>query len=210
MKVTAAFDVLSHWCYVAWPAFEAARSAIGSDSVELMLAPVQNGFPMGVSVALERWAYGRGSRAYGMTLRCDWYEDDRTSTLWANAAVAAAASLGADIAVTAHGMMAAAMRDGALLGRRAVAVETAARLAGLDARALDERIDAATTGRTLNEGNERLTSWRCAERPSWRIENESGDSVTMQGVWQAPPILAAIEALRSDERAYAAAGPPLG
>lgn len=210
MKVTVAFDVLSHWCLAAWPAFEAARAEVGTDRIELLIAPIANGFPMGLPAAHERWFYGRGTLAYGMQLHADWYEDNRTTTLWANAAVVAAAHLGADLAETARGTMRAAMEERALLGRRDQAVETVARLAQLDAHALDRLIGSAEIGRHLNAANETLARWQCAERPSWRIENANGDFVTMQGVWQTAPVLACIDALRSDERAYAQAGTPPG
>lgn len=208
MKVTAVFDVLSHWCLAAWPAFEAARAELGAARVQLLIAPISNGFPMGIPPSHERWFYERGTLAYGRELRPDWYEDNRTTTLWANAAVVAASDLGADIADTAHGMMRAAMESGALLGRREVAVETVARLAELDAHAIERLIGSAEIGRQLNAANATLAQWRCDERPSWRIENANGDFVTMQGLWQTGPVLAAIEALQSDERAYAQAGTP--
>lgn len=208
MKVTAVFDVLSHWCLAAWPAFEAARAELGPERVELLIAPISNGFPMGLPAAHERWFYERGTLAYGMELHADWYEDNRTTTLWANAAVIAASDLGADLAETAHGTMRAAMEQGGLLGRRDVAVETVARLAELDAHALDRLIGSSEVGRQLNAANALLAAWHCAERPSWRIENASGDFVTMQGVWQTAPVLACIQALQSDERAYAQAGTP--
>lgn len=208
MKVTAVFDVLSHWCLAAWPAFEAALDEVGAARTELLIAPIMDGFPMGLPAEHERWFYQRGTLAYGMTLHPDWYEDNRTTTLWANAAVVAAAHLGADLAQTARATMRAAMEEGGLLGRRDVAVNTVARIAELDAHALDRLVDSAEIGRHLWGANEALASWHCAERPSWRVENANGDFVTMQGVWQSAPVLACIEALQSDERAYAQAGTP--
>jgi 2-hydroxychromene-2-carboxylate isomerase len=163
---------------------------------------------MGMPAEHERWFYTRGSRAYGMTLRADWYESDRTTTLWANAAAVAASVLGADLAHTAQALMRAAMEDGELLGRREVAIDVAARIAKVDSDALSQTIDSAQVGKHLNDANVLLASWQCAERPSWRIENSNGDRVTLQGVWQREAIRSCIEALRDDERAYAQAGAP--
>jgi predicted DsbA family dithiol-disulfide isomerase len=192
----------------AWPALEAARAELGDGAVELMLAPILNGFPMGVPAEHERWFYTRGTRAYDMTLRVDWYEDSRTTTLWANAAAVAASLLGADLATSTRAAMRAAMEEGALLGRRDVAVDTIARATGVDAHALDRLIDSADVGRALNDGNATLARWQCNERPSWRLENANGDCVTMQGVWHKDAILSCIAALKADERAYAEAGAP--
>jgi 2-hydroxychromene-2-carboxylate isomerase len=208
MKVTAAFDVLSHWCLAAWPAYERAVEMVGPSNVRLLLAPIGNGFPMGMPPEAERWFYTRGTRAYGMTLDATWYETDRTTTLWANAAVVAAAALGADLAGVAHAAMESAMKRGEMLGRRDVAVATVARLAGLDPAGLSDEMERASTGRALNEANAALAAWHCAERPSWRLENANGDFVVMQGVWHRAAIEGSIDALSADEAAYRAAGAP--
>lgn len=208
MKATAVFDVLSHWCLVSWPAYQALKEKLGASNVELLLAPILNGFPMGMPPEHEAWFYTRGTRAYGEVFRSDWYESNITTTLWANAAVAAAATLGADLDSTAHATMEAAMKNGELLGRRGVAVATIARIARVDATRLNALVDRAETGVALNEGNAALSRWGCAERPSWRLENANGDFVVMQGVWQASALTACADALMADERAYAAAGAP--
>ena len=163
---------------------------------------------MGMRPEQEAWFYTRGTRAYGMVLRSDWYESDSTTTLWANAAVAAAAALGADFRALTRETMIAAMENGELLGRRKVALATVARLSGLDAKRLNEQIDRPATGEALNDGNAALARWGCSERPSWRIENANGDFVVLQGVWHAGAVIACADALLADEAAYAAAGTP--
>jgi 2-hydroxychromene-2-carboxylate isomerase len=207
MKVTAIFDILSHWCLAAWPAYEAAREHAPAT---LLLAPILNGFPMGVPPEHEQWFYRRGSLAYNMTLKPDWYEDDRTTTLYANAAVVAAAELGADLEQTAIATMRAAMQDGVKLGRRDVAIETVAQIVSVDPQTLDRLVDSAAVGHHLNFANAELQRIGCAERPSWFIENANGDHVAMQGVWQKDAVLATIAALRADEDAYVKAGTPPG
>lgn len=210
MKATVVFDVLSHWCLAAWPAYEGLKEKLGASNVDLLLAPVFNGFPPGFAPEAEAWFYTRGTRAYGTVLRSDWYESDTITTKWANAAVVAAAALGADLPSVTHATMQAAMKDGEMLGRREVAVTTVARISGLDAARLDAQIDRVETGAALNAGNAALTRWGCAERPSWRLENDNGDFVVMQGIWHGSSLSACADALMADERAYAAAGPPPG
>lgn len=206
MKATAIFDVLSHWCVAAWPAYEALSEKLGSSNVELLIAPVHNGFTPGYTPETLAWYFKRGTRAYGAVLRSDWYENNTTTTLWANAAAVAAAALGADLPTVVRGAMDAAMKDGEKLGRRDVAVATIARISGIDAARLDGQLDRAETGATLNEGNAALARWGCSERPSWRIGNANGDFIVMQGIWNAAPLLACVDALQADEAAYAAAG----
>lgn len=205
MRVIAIFDVLSHWCLAAWPAFEAAQAQAPT---ELVLAPILNGFPMGAPAEHEAWFYKRGSLAYDMTLHSDWYENELSTTLHANAAVVAASLLGADLPKTTVAVMRAAMEDGVKMGRRDVAVTTVARIAGLDAAALDRSMRSAEAGRRLNAANAELQRIGCTERPSWLMENANGDRVVMQGIWQKEPILSSLTALQSDEQAYARAGAP--
>lgn len=206
MKATAIFDVLSHWCFAAWPAYEALAEKLGASNVELLIAPINNGFCPGFTQELYAWFYQRGAGTYGTALRSDWYEGTTTATLWANAAVVAAAALGAELPSVVHGAMEAAMKDGQKLGRRDVAVAAVARIARIDAARLDAQIDRAPTGAALNEANAALARWGCSERPSWRIENANGDFVVLQGIWKAAPLLACVDALRADEAAYTAAG----
>lgn len=205
MKVSVFMDVLSHWCLAAWPAFEAARRECDA---ELRLAPLNDGRPIGFAPEAERWFYKRGSLAYGTDLRSDWYESDSTTTLYANAAVAAAAFLGADLPQVAAGAMRAAMEDGAKLGRRDTAVTTISALASIDPAVLNSAMDSAEVEERLRRGNAELKSIGCNERPSWLITNANGDRVTMQGVWQSDAVLSVIHALRRDEAAYASAGSP--
>jgi predicted DsbA family dithiol-disulfide isomerase len=207
VKTTAFIDVLSHWCLAAWPAVEAAAQALGRENVEVVFAPVDGGLD-GVPPEREAWFYRRGTLAYDMRLRSDWYEHVGTTTVFANMAVAAAVALGADAFATAAATMRAAMVEGRLLGRRDVALDTVAELTGLSPAELERVVDSASIARSMREGNERLRACGCVERPSFLVENAIGDRVAMQGVWQTQPLLAALAALRADEDAYRRAGAP--
>jgi predicted DsbA family dithiol-disulfide isomerase len=207
VKVTAFTDVLSHWCLAAWPAVEAVAEAIGRENVELAFAPVESGLD-DVTAEQEAWFYRRGTLAYDMRLRSDWYERAGTTTAYANAAVVAAVALGGDPFATTVATMRAAMVDGKLLGRRNVAIATVAEIAGLSAAELERAVDSKAVAESIRDGTERLRACGCAERPSFLLENAIGDRVVMQGVWQTRPLLAALDALRSDEEAYRLAGTP--
>jgi predicted DsbA family dithiol-disulfide isomerase len=207
VKATFFIDVLSHWCLAAWPAVEAAAEAIGRENVEVVFAPIETGLD-DVTPECEAWFYRRGTLVYDMRLCSDWYELAGTTTVFANAAVAAAVVLGADPFSTAAATMRAAMVDGGLVGRRDVAIGTVAELTGLSSAELERLVDSESIAESMRDGNERLRACGCAERPSFLLENAIGDRVVMQGVWQTQPLLAALAALRYDEDAYRRAGAP--
>ena len=209
MKVTAFVDVLSHWCLAAQPALDALRATLADDvTVEIVFAPVGDGASVDFSNAAEAWFYTRGTLAYGTKLDPSWCEDETSVTWHANAAVAAAVTLGANAVELAPRVSRAAMVDGALLGREDEAVRIVSALTGVAADKLRETMRGDAVVRALHDGNARLAANGCAERPSWALVNDIGDHAALQGVWQAEAILPLARALLDDERAYRRAGPP--
>jgi protein-disulfide isomerase-like protein with CxxC motif len=209
MKVTAFVDVLSHWCLAAQPAFEALRATLADDvAFEIVLAPLGDGAPVGFTNEQESWFYQRGTLAYGRVLNAAWCEGVDTTTWHANAAVAAGVALGADPVELGYRVSCAAMVDGKLLGREDEAVHAVAQLTGLAEDTLRETMHSEAVVAKLHAGNAQLASIGCAERPSWELVNDNGDSAVLQGVWQAEAILPLAHALFEDERAYRRAGPP--
>ncbi len=209
MKVTAFVDVLSHWCLAAQPALNAFRATLADDvAIEVVLAPVGDGAPVGFTNAAESWFYKRGTLAYGTKLDPSWCEGETTSTWYANAAVAAAVALGADVFALAPRVSRAAMVDGALLGREDEAVRVVSGLVGSAEDKLRDTMRSDAVVQALHAANARLATIGCGERPSWELVNDNGDRAVLQGVWQAEAILPLARALLEDERAYRRAGPP--
>ena len=211
MKATAFVDVLSHWCLAALPALDALRGTLADDvSLEVVIAPLGDGTPVGFTNALEAWFYTRGTLAYGTVLDPSWCEDETTSTWHANAAVAAGIALGADPIALLRCVSRAAMVDGQLLGRESEAVRIVAAFTGVAEETLRETMRGDALVGALHAANVRLAAIGCAERPSWELVNDNGDKAVLQGVWQAEAILPLARALLDDERAYRRAGSPPG
>ena len=209
MKVTAFVDVLSHWCLAAQPALDALHATLARDvELEILIAPLGDGAPVGFSNALESWFYERGTLAYGRALNAAWCEGPETSTWHANAAVAAAVSLGAGLIDVAPRVSRAAMVDGRLLGREDEAVRVVCAIGGIDEPALRRAMHEQRLVDALHAANRRLAAIGCTERPSWELVNANGDRAVLQGVWQAEAILPLARALLEDERAYRRAGGP--
>ena len=206
MHATVFLDVLSHWCLAAVPAVQSLYDA--NVDVELVLAPVRDGAPLGVSPELEQWAYTRGARAYGLTLRADWYETSDTTTWHANAAVLAGVALGADFWRLTCAVMSQALQGGALFGRPDVAYAFVASLGSVDAAEIKRLAEGHDVVHALHDGSRRLADVGGDERPTFRIRNASNDHVVLKGLWQRDAVDACVRALRADEEAYAAAGTP--
>ncbi|MDB5043072.1 MAG: disulfide bond formation protein DsbA [Candidatus Eremiobacteraeota bacterium] len=209
MKVTAFVDVLSHWCYAAYPALEALRATIAQDvEVEIVFAPAFGNANVPMSREAEVWFYERGALAYGRQLTSAWCEGSRQSSTWhANAAVLAAVNAGADPLRLGAQVSRAGMSDGRLIGREIEAAGCIAELTGMQPQAVLDAMRSATVVEALDAGNARLAALGCAERPSWQLVNGAGDHSVLQGVWQAEAILPLARALLEDERAYRRAGP---
>ncbi|HZW53904.1 MAG TPA: hypothetical protein VFF00_07705 [Candidatus Elarobacter sp.] len=209
MKVTAFFDVLSHRCVAAQPALDALRATLADDvELEVMLAPLGDGAPVGFTHAQEAWFYRRGTLANGTELDPAWCEGVETTTWHANAAVAAGGSLGANPTALRRRVSRAAMVDGLLLGRESEAVRTVSKFTGVDEDRLREAMRSDAIVGALHAANARFASIGCAERPSWELVNDNGDRAVLQGVWQAEAILPLARALLEDECAYRRAGAP--
>jgi 2-hydroxychromene-2-carboxylate isomerase len=210
MKITAFVDVLSHWCLAAYPALAGLAETIAEDvTLDVHFAPIADGAPLGVPPDHEVWYYGRGALAYGRRLTSAWYEDAKTTTWHANAAVAAAVEI-ADVEPVqlAGAVMRAAMVDGHLFGREDEAAKFVAQLVEVPREALLRAMRGDRVLTQLHVANARLAAAGCAERPSWVLENANGDRAVLQGTWQAEALLPLVRAFVEDERAYARAGAP--
>ena len=206
MRATVFLDSLSHWCLVAMDAVDALTDL--HVPVEIVLAPVGDGEAAGFSHDLEAWFYRRGTLAYDRELRCDWCENESTSTWHANAAVLAGAELTGDLKETLRAVMLGAMEEGRLFGRADEVNAFVAALAGTSPEDIAHRSGDAAVVRRLHEGNRRLTELCADERPTFQIANDNGDYALLKGVWQRDAVLACANALATDERAYARAGAP--
>ncbi|HEV7178305.1 MAG TPA: hypothetical protein VGN11_00425 [Candidatus Baltobacteraceae bacterium] len=206
MRAVVFLDVLSHWCLASVPAVAALiESGAG---VEIILAPLGDGAPLGMRADFEAWCYTRGTRAYGMELRSDWYEGPESTTWHANAAVLAGAKLGGDLWRIACAVMSEAMQGGAMFGRAETVNAFVAELGGVEPDAIAQLAQSDGVAAELRAGNRRLAKAGGDERPTFRLENGNGDFALLKGLWQRDAALACAVALAGDEAAYAAAGAP--
>ena len=206
MRATVFLDALSHWCLVAIPAIRALED-LGVD-VEIVIAPVNDGRPMGVTNAFEAWCYERGTRAYGDSFNAAWCEGPESGTYASNAATLIAVDITGRPLDTLEEMLKEALVRGARFGRADEANGFAAKLSGVSKDEFARRVSDSSVAERLNQGNARLAAFGADERPTFVIENENGDRAVLKGLWQRDALVACAKALAADERAYAEAGTP--
>jgi hypothetical protein len=206
MRATVFLDSISHWCLVAVPAIRALYD-LGAE-VEIVLAPVADGKPMGVSRAFEAWCYTRGTRAYGEHFDAAWVEGPESGTYASNAATLVATDVTGMPLDTFEAMASEALVRGATFGRADVANTFAAKFAECNLAEFERRVADARVRERLYEGNARLAKLGVDERPTFVLENANGDRALLKGLWQRDAVVACANALLSDERAYAEAGTP--
>jgi hypothetical protein len=206
MRAVVCIDALSHWCLLAMDAAD-SLAQLGVP-VEIVIAPLADGKPMGFSREKEEWFYARGTRAYGRALRSDWCEDEQTSTWHANAAALAGGDVSGDLTGALRAVMRAAMEDGRLFGRANEVRAFVAELTGTNVAEIDRRCEDPVLAQRLRDGNRRLAELGSDERPTFSLVNDNGDFAVLKGLWQRDAVVACAQALISDERAYAQAGPP--
>ena len=176
--------------------------------IEIVLAPVADGKPMGTSREKEAWFYTRGTRAHGRVLRSDWCEGEQTSTWHANAAVLAGADAGGDLTGTLRAVMRAAMEDGKLFGRASDVRAFVADLTGTSVAEIDRRCEDPALAQRLHDGNRLWPNSAPTNVRRFRFLTTTATSPCSKGLWQREAVMACAQALLSDERAYAEAGTP--
>lgn len=206
MRATVFLDTLSHWCLVSVPALR-ALDELGVRT-EIVIAPVNDGKPMGVSTAFEAWCYERGTRAYEKSFDASWCEGPQASTGPADVATLVAIDAGGSPVDVFEAISSEALERGALFARADVVNAFAAHLCGLEQSEFERRAADPAIALRLADGNARLAALGADERPTFVLENLNGDRAILKGLWQKDAVVACARALLSDERAYAGAGEP--
>ena len=206
MRATFFLDTLSHWCLVAVPAVRELETL--GVRTEIVIAPVNDGKPMGVTNAFEAWCYERGTHAYAKTFDASWCEGPQSSTGPADIATLVAIDAGAKPLEAFEAIASEALERGALFARPDVVNAFAARLVHLDVAEFTRRAEDPAIARRLADGNARLVALGADERPTFLLENANGDRAILKGMWQRDAVVACAKALLADERAYANAGTP--
>ena len=205
VKVTYYLEVISSWCYWAEPTWaELKRRFEGKVQFDWKIAQMPaEAYPR--SKAQCEWFYRRSGSIMRspFMLNSGWLEPDIKEYLVPNYVAEAAKDLGVADDRVRLAIAHAAVREGKKVGRWEVAASIAAEAGGLDASKLLARAKAPEiAARTLATTAE-FTALQVNQRPTFLIENINGDRAVFSGVVKLEPLIAAIDAIASDEAAYA-------
>src|SRR5579863_8228942 len=174
VTLTYFLDVLSSWCLIAEDALARVRREFGDRLVyewrigalrdRLNYTPEQLG-----------WYYKRTHSLTGTMLNNAWLEGTEDGPKWADLAAEGARSLGCVDDRVRLALARAAMIEGKHVGRREVAVETAAQAGGIAAEALERAMDDPQTAARIRASSDEMASYRATMRPTFVVRNPIDD-----------------------------------
>src|SRR5262245_39969057 len=213
VKITYYVEVSSSWCYWAEPTWAELKKRYSS-KVEFGWKIAQmpaEAYP--TSKAQAEWFYRRSGTIMRspFMLNAGWFQP---GTMHVPNLLAEAAK---DFSVTddrvrlalAH----AGEREGKKIGRWEVAIEIAAKAAKLNKTKLLARAKSSSIASRVKKSSAEFDALQVTQRPTFLIENAIGDRAVFSGIVRIEPLMAAIDALLSDESSYVSwkahfGGPP--
>ena len=206
MKITYYLEVISSWCFWAEPAWAELKQRYGGRvDFEWKLALMEKtGLP--VSLAQCEWFYRRSGtlmRAPTM-LNSGWFEQGTESYPAPNLVAEAGKDFGVRDDRVRLAIARAALVDGRKVGQWeesiAAAVQGVPTLNPVELRARAQSAEIAARARASTE---EFHSLKVSQRPTFVLESEIGDRAVFSGLATTAPLVAAIDALLSDEAGYA-------
>ena len=203
-RVVYYLDVISSWCHWAEPAWEELqRRYSGVVAFEWRIALMDSsGLP--VSHAQEEWFYRRSGVTVGAPymLNGAWLEPGQSEYLAPNAVAEAARTLGVTGDRVRLAMAHAALREGRKVGQWKVAVEAGAAAAQLDPQELEILARSADIEQRLRASTQQFHALGVDQRPTFAFEDEIGDRAVLSGITRLEPMVAILDAMLADSRAY--------
>lgn len=216
--ITATYylDVVSSWCYWAEPAWAELKRRYADAPVKFdWKVALLDASGMSKSRAQADWFYRRSGTIAGspFMLSSAWLEPWRPEFLAPNCVAEAAKDLGVSDDRVRLALMEAAMRDGRNVGDWDVSAEVGARAAGLDVAKLLSLARAAEIEKRVRADTAAFHALQVTQRPTFVLDSDIGDRVVLSGVWRLEPLVASVDSMLADARAYASwkthcGGPP--
>ena len=204
VKVTYYLEVISSWCHWAEPAWSELKKRYAGQCEfdwKIALMPLE-GYP--VSRSQCEWFYRRSGSIVRSPymLNAEWLDAGKKDYTAPNYTVEAARVLGVTDDRVRLAVAEAAVRQGKRVAQWDIAVQIAAAASGLEQQLLLQGAKSPEVAARVNASTAEFTSLQVTQRPTFLIQNSIGDRAVFSGIVQAEPLIAAIEALRSDEAAY--------
>ena len=204
VHITYYLEVISSWCYWVEPVWKELKSRYSKDvTFDWKLALMDaSGLPQSKDQC--DWFYRRS----GTIMRSDfmlnsgWFDKNLTEYLPPNLMSEAARLLGASGDEVRIALATAALREGKQIGNWSVCAEIASKVSGFTANELLNLAQSPSTLQVAKASTERFHSLKVSQRPAFELESSIGDRAVLSGVVKLEPLVATIEAMLSDAKAY--------
>ena len=202
MNLIYYYDVCSIWCALGDEVLAAIQKRYGARvPISRKIALINDGEPMEAGLEQEKWYYDRCESVTGRRFNHEWIEKSGQSTWVPNAIIQIAEDFGRGDIVRE------ALKNEGLLGgkpilRREVAIDLAAKASGLSPSVLANALDAEKTKATIRANTDEFNLLLVNQRPTFLLRSAIEDTVLLSGIYRPEPVLAAIDAMVSDEDAY--------
>jgi predicted DsbA family dithiol-disulfide isomerase len=202
MNLTYYYDVCSMWCAMGDEVIVAINKRYGSRvPIVRKIALVDDGKPMAAGLDQEKLYYDRCDFVTGRQFNHHWIEKSGQTTWVPNAVIQAAESLGHGHAVReilkTEGLM-----EGKPILRLEVALQLAAKASGVSQSELQHAVNDEKTANAINASTAEFGLLPANQRPTFLLRSNIEDTVLLSGIYRPEPVMAAIEAMISDEDAY--------
>jgi predicted DsbA family dithiol-disulfide isomerase len=204
VKVTYYLEVVSSWCHWAEPTWaELKQRYHGRAEFEWKIALMPpEAYPLSANQC--DWFYRRSGSVVRSPymLNSAWLEPEIKQYVVPNYLAQAAKDMGVTDDRVRLAIAHAAMREGKKVGRWEIALDIATKASALDPAKLLARAQGHETQKAAQASTAEFLALQVNQRPTFLIENSIGDRAVLSGIVRPEPLVAAIDALASDEAAY--------
>lgn len=214
ITITYYLDVISSWCFWAEPAWAElkARYPAGVKFQWKIALLDESGLPK--SREQEEWFFRRSGTIMRspFMLNAGWFDPTLKEYLAPNCVAEAGRDFGIEDDRIRLALAKATLIDGVKIGDWKVAAEVGAKAASLVPEKLLERAREDSVLKRVRAATAEFHNLQVTQRPTFVIDDEIGDRAVFSGLATAAPLIAVVEAMRTDCAAYASHaahfGPP--
>lgn len=206
VKVTYYLDVVSSWCYWAEPAWSELKHRFAGAPVQFTWEiALLDASGMSKSRAQADWYYRRSGTIVGspFMLNSAWLEKWHPEFLAANCVAEAAKDFGVTDDRARLALMEAAMREGKNIADWKLCADVAGTAAGLPTGELLSKAQSPVVEQRVRASTAAFHALQVTQRPTFVLDSNIGDRAVLSGFWRLEPMVAAVESMLADARAYA-------
>jgi predicted DsbA family dithiol-disulfide isomerase len=205
LKVTYYLEVTSSWCHWVEPAWAELKNRFARQAEftwKIALMPSE-AFPISKNQC--EWFYRRSGSIMRSPymLNSGWWEADIKGYVAPSLVAEAARDLGSGGDTVRLAIAESAVRGGERVGRWEVAAAIGAKVSGLAPKTLLARAQSPEIKAKADASTAEFNALQVNQRPTFLIESSIGDRAVFSGLAKVEPLAAAMDAMLSDEIAYA-------